>query len=1262
MPDISNVCRNILLLICGAIVVALAIFGLVTPVIIPLSPQVTQETRSNFIVFTPILAVLLLSSTYFYLRPVHQLERLLNQEQPPPPDLAQRARTRAFSAPFYLFFMPVGLVALISFLADLYGLLARPDYAFALQFSYSLLLIVTSAAMALTISSLSRRILRPVLIATADLAQDVGRRYEMRLRLAIVVLSLNLVVFFFLGVLAFNLVFQAALAGTADRFRQWEHDVAQAAPYLDDEALRALIDGSDILQEHQAAAFLSASDGHYLIPPPASYRPPTTPALDELIEQDDYFVLLLPVEWDGGSGQLGITYTFAPEETPIVRNTLLILLAFGAIILGLSLVTARYLADDITRDLKYVTNRLLDIARRGHVGAKVHTLSLDEVGDLIAAFDKVRETVTQQQDELNQRVEHMHQLHQASLALASSVDFQQTLDRICQVAQDITASHTVTLYLYNPDDNLFVRASQLGYDVSPDAAAYIRPQGMTYSVLHSRQPVLVQNTLDHPSVSPRVVHRGVRSLIAVPVISRAQVMGVLYVNSREVNAYDDEDVQVVSALASQAAATIENARLLDETLATARVLERRARNLVMINRISTDLTSLLDPYEIFNVTAKHMVDLMDVDHCSVLIFEEGAGMGMVVAEYPQTGTVGQRLSRTDNPAIDRVLTTKKPLAVTDILEEPLMEPARETLAEMGVRALLIAPLVARDQVIGTIGLDVLHRPYEFSGEEQELCRTIAAQAAIATSNARLLYDLQQQSRALTRKSQELAAESSKLDAILTNMADGLVVTDLAGRIMLSNPAFKTIAGLPIGRSLRGRLLDETFSLLTLRAVIADAMDNPDQITAANLDLADGRVLKATASALRMRQGGAMFQESQLKGVVTVLRDITHEVEVDRLKTEFISAVSHELRTPLTSILGFANLIRSRFRRRIAPFVAGDAKARQTADRILENLAIIETESQRLTRLINDLLDIAQMESGRVEWHMGDVDVGQVIRDSVTAAAALAREKGLTVNLAVLAPLPSVWGDRDRLVQVMTNLLSNAIKFTDEGEIGVSSWVWTADASASPSPHSPPDLQPPALVVSVTDTGVGIATKDLPLIFERFRQLGDVLTEKPKGTGLGLPICKEIVEHHEGAIWVESEVGVGSTFSFALPLVEPVGRPPMLHEIRQRVAERLPAASAGEQEPLVLIVDDKASVRCLLRQELAGAGYRVIEAADGVQALAEARRQSPALIIMDVMVPGVSGFDVSGALQADERTADIPILILSIIEDQERGLRLGEVRS
>lgn len=406
----------------------------------------------------------------------------------------------------------------------------------------------------------------------------------------------------------------------------------------------------------------------------------------------------------------------------------------------------------------------------------------------------------------------------------------------------------------------------------------------------------------------------------------------------------------------------------------------------------------------------------------------------------------------------------------------------------------------------------------------------------------------------------------------------------------------------------------------------------------------------------------MFQESQLKGVVTVLRDITHEVEVDRLKTEFISAVSHELRTPLTSILGFANLIRSRFRRRIAPFVAGDAKARQTADRILENLAIIETESQRLTRLINDLLDIAQMESGRVEWHMGDVDVGQVIRDSVTAAAALAREKGLTVNLAVLAPLPSVWGDRDRLVQVMTNLLSNAIKFTDEGEIGVSSWVWTADASASPSPHSPPDLQPPALVVSVTDTGVGIATKDLPLIFERFRQLGDVLTEKPKGTGLGLPICKEIVEHHEGTIWVESEVGVGSTFSFALPLVEPVGRPPMLHEIRQRVAERLPAASAGEQEPLVLIVDDKASVRCLLRQELAGAGYRVIEAADGVQALAEARRQSPALIIMDVMVPGVSGFDVSGALQADERTADIPILILSIIEDQERGLRLGEVRS
>jgi PAS domain S-box-containing protein len=1297
MPDISHVRRNILILIGGAIAIALVILALISPAIIHLSPQATQEAQNSLFIFAPLLAILSLAIGYVYLQPISQVGRYLDQGRPPPSDLAQQARTRAFSAPFYFLFMLVSLGSLIPILINLYRLITRPGYISASRFSYALLIIVTSTAIALAISSLSRRILRPVLIVTADLAQDTGRRYEIRLRLAIVVLCLNFIVFYFLGVLSFNQVYLAAKENTADRFRQWRRDVVQAAPHLDDEALVALITGSDILTRYEATAALSDSNGQYLIAPPDSQQPPSTThhLLDEAVERDGHFTLTFPIERDSGVWQLSVTYTFAPENTPIVHRTLLILLIFDAAVLGLTLVITHFLADDITRDLKYVTARLHDIARRGHVGEKVHTLSLDEVGDLIAAFDKVRETMTQQQDELNRRVDQMHQLHQASLALASNVNSEQMLDRICQAARDITASDSVTLLLYDPYDDSFVRVSQVGHEVSLDPVNHIRPEGMTRTVLNSRRPILIQDTLQdeplhqqperdqalsHSLVNPWIIEQGIRSVIAVPVISRAQVMGVLYVNNRQANAYDDEDVQLVSALASQAAAAIENSRLLDETMTNAQALEQRARNLWMINRISADLTSYLNPYEIFNATAIHLVELMEVDHCSISIFDKGAAEGVIVAEYPKIGTTGLRVPRTGNPAIEQVLTTKEPLAVPDILQDPLMAPVRKALAETGIRATLIAPLVARDEIIGIISLDSLRESHKFSSDDQKLCTTVAAQAATAASNARLLYDLQQQSRALSRKSQELGEESAKLDAVLTNMADGLVVTDLAGRIMVSNPAFEAIAGLPLSRSLRGRLLNETFSHATLRQIIADAMANPDQVAVADLELPDGRVLKASASALHMKEEADPLLAGQVMGVVTLLRDITHEVEVDRMKTEFISAVSHELRTPLTSILGFAKLIQREFRRRVAPFVADETKARRATDRILENLVIIETESQRLTQLINDVLDIAKMESGRIEWHMTDVDMADVIHSSINATAVLADERDLTLNVVIPSPLPLAWGDQDRLVQVMTNLLANAIKFTDEGEITVSSWAWRGEQPLPSAAHAPADLQPPALIVSVADTGIGIAQDDIPLVFERFRQVGDSLTEKPKGTGLGLSICKEILEHLGGAIWVESELGVGSTFHFALPLPseqisdsadQRISGPAVTHLIERAApksgGERLDLAAVPTADSLtrrftdsrlILVVDDEPHIRQLLHLELTDAGYQVIEAADGNGALTQARLTHPDLIILDVLMPGVSGFGVIGALRADPDTAHIPIIILSVAEEAERALELG----
>jgi PAS domain S-box-containing protein len=1033
---------------------------------------------------------------------------------------------------FFLLILPGGVLPV---LIKIVQMIVQANYAFIPHISYTLILFAIVTIVALLISFLSRSALYPVLAITADQAQDTRVRVNVRQRLALVVLSLNLVAFCFASAVSLNQIYQEAKSHETTRWQQWAQDAARTASYLDQDTFTAFVADSEIFKQHQASVQLTDPQGRRfrLVSNLSTTQSFTT------LKPQEYATLTVPIERNDGTWQLDILHSVHLKDTRSVRNTLLILTSLGAITFGLTLATVHYLANDIIHDLKYVTARLLDIARHGRVGEELHTASLAEIDELVGAFDRVHKAITQQQNELDRRMTQMRQLSEASLTLATTVDFQYMLDRICEITRDVTGSTGVVLYLYNPDEDLFVRASELKSGIPSDSAQAGYPPEMTRTVLARQSPILIQDTTTQQFLEEWTIQLAVRSFIVVPVISRQQVMGVLYVSSHKPNTYNEQDIQIVSALASQAGTAIENARLLEETMLSAQVLEERARNLLMINRISTALTSSLDPYEIFSTTAKHMVNLMEGDHCEALIFDKGAQEGTVVAEYPEIGRTNHRMSRADNPAIDHVLATKQLLAIADIRAEPLLAAAYQSLADINVRAALIVPLIARDTVIGTINLYVLWEPHQFSKEDQELCKTIAAQAAIAVSNARLLYNLRQQSHALSRKSQELTEESAKLDAVLTNMADGLVVSDLTGHIMLSNPAFKTMAGFPTDQPLRGRRLNQALTLGALETLINSAIENPSQVTAANLELDNGRVLKASASPLLMKQSSDPFQPNQIKGVVTVLRDITHEVEIDRMKTDFISAVSHELRTPLTSILGFAHLIQRDIHRWVLPAITGqETKTHNTLQRIQTNLHIIETESQRLTRLVNDVLDIAKMESGRIEWNLTKVNIQEVIQDSINATSALAREKNLPINTRIKSSLPLVWSDKDRLIQVMTNLLSNAIKFTNQGQITVSSWVWKDDASAPaamPLSYSGTHVSKPALVISVSDTGIGISQQDLPYVFDRFRQVGNALTAKPSGTGLGLSLCKEIVERRGGSIWVESELGAGSTFYFTLPL-------------------------------------------------------------------------------------------------------------------------------
>jgi len=297
-------------------------------------------------------------------------------------------------------------------------------------------------------------------------------------------------------------------------------------------------------------------------------------------------------------------------------------------------------------------------------------------------------------------------------------------------------------------------------------------------------------------------------------------------------------------------------------------------------------------------------------------------------------------------------------------------------------------------------------------------------------------------------------------------------------------------------ALAGAIGGASARIMVASVVKEDAL-SVDEVMAM-LDEASQRI--AYSHELEQKSRELMAATAELRAANARLR------ELDRMKDDFVSTVTHELRTPLTSIRAFSEILHDN------PALAVEERQRF--------LSIVIQESERLTRLINQVLDLAKLESGRAEWQASDVDMRAVVEDSVTAAGQLFTAKDVALDVSVPARVPAVRGDRDRLVQVLINLLSNAAKFVEAGtgRVGVSV---TSDARE--------------VSVRVRDNGPGIAAADQHVIFEKFRQAGDTLTEKPQGTGLGLPISRQIVEHLGGRLWVESTPGHGATFAFALPV-------------------------------------------------------------------------------------------------------------------------------
>ncbi|MEZ4316282.1 MAG: response regulator [Myxococcota bacterium] len=515
-------------------------------------------------------------------------------------------------------------------------------------------------------------------------------------------------------------------------------------------------------------------------------------------------------------------------------------------------------------------------------------------------------------------------------------------------------------------------------------------------------------------------------------------------------------------------------------------------------------------------------------------------------------------------------------------------------------------------------------------------RQKAATAALQGANETIMALNGQLEDEVAQRTRELRAALAERQAILDNLVDGLVAIDVSGDVTLMNPALQQQFELGSAEPSEGAgeyygaLLDVLESALDTEGVVAREIQMPKERTGS-----------VKASAVRTDGG-----ESQ--GVVALVRDVTLEKEVDRMKTDFIATVSHEMRTPLTSVMGFAKITSRKLEERIFEHVPEDDKrAQRAAEQIRKNMGIIVSEGERLTTLINDVLDISKMEAGRMDWHMVSLDVAALVDRAANAARSLFPPDGPELRVEVEPGLPPLVGDHDRLLQVMLNLLSNAAKFTDAGSVtlgagrvdgGVSFWV--------------------------QDTGDGIPLALQEVVFEKFRQVGDTLTSKPQGTGLGLPICRQIVEAHQGRITVESAPGVGSTFRVVLPDVGFVpstpleSRTPTPTPPPRQAAPAAPVSADGQRAPQVLVVDDDPSLRELLRQQLSERGYDVRLASSGNDAIAQVRKERPDVVVLDVKMPDLSGYDVAAMLRNDPATETLPIMVLSILQDRERGLRVG----
>jgi GAF domain-containing protein/DNA-binding response OmpR family regulator len=759
---------------------------------------------------------------------------------------------------------------------------------------------------------------------------------------------------------------------------------------------------------------------------------------------------------------------------------------------------------------------------------------------------------------------------------------------------------------------------------------------------------------------------GARTLLIVPMLNEDKLVGAIAIYRQEVRPFSEKQVELVTNFANQAVIAIEKLRLLTElrqrTDDLSEALEQQTATSEVLQVISGS-PGELEP--VFQTMLENATRICAAHFGVLWRLEEGAAR--IVSNFGIPPAFAEFLERGPhrpgplNP-MSRLIKTRQPVHIADYradqayIEQDPLAVAGVELA--GARTLLVVPMIKDDGLIGAIGM--FHQEVRpFTEKQIALVSNFAAQAVIAIENTRLLNELRQSLQQQTatadvlkvisrstfdlqsvlRTLVESAARLCEADsATITRQKDGLFYRAEAYGF---SPEFiefvKDVPVVPERGSITARALLEGKVIH-----VADVLADPDYTFAEAQKLGDFRTILGVPM---LRQGvpiGVLaltrsevrpFTEKQIELVSTFADQAAIAIENVRLfdeiqeksrqleqasrhKSQFLASMSHELRTPLNAIIGLTEMMVTN-----AP--------RFGTEKAAEPLRRVHRAGTHLLGLINQVLDLSKIEAGKLELNPESINLVRLIDEVVGTARQLAEQNKNRLVIEVQDKLGMLTADPMRLRQILLNLLSNACKFTKQGEVALRVQRM-ADGGGW-------------IEFAVTDTGIGMTAEQQAKLFEEFTQADSATAQRYGGTGLGLAITRKLARMMGGDVTVESESGKGSVFTVRLPAG---GATSSSEDLRRHGGH------------CVLVIDDDATARELIAEHLKAEGFSVTAAAGGLEGLKLAKDLRPIAITLDVMMPDLDGWAVLAALRQDPELAEIPVIMVTILDEQRRAASLG----